>query len=417
MRRFANIYIALFLLDAGLSLVDELLNMTGFSTPLLANGRLLAGSVLIMVNMLIFACLGIDRRLPKRVLLPMVLYVFWSSVAMWPLSGAIGRDTLPLIAAIGQVALGLLTIAMLRGRIFLPEELFRGRSFSLRNTLGFTAINLLLLPLVVVYSVLAIASTYLEEQTAGFLRLSPVGIYMSERDYHLDEKVVRLTGMMHIGREDYYQELAASVASGNTIILAEGVTDQNHLLTSRFNYGQLAGVIGLTSQDKMIFDGNLIDLADLGQAKPDNAEQLKPDIARADIDLKDFEPQTLEFLNMLGRTLFSGMPLLEGLAEYNDWAQEKMTDERVAAVMTDILDKRNRVVIDSLELSLVHYDTVVIPWGAMHMPAIETAVLAQGFVPGVKRERLSLDFRMLPYAELWQKWSAYSSLKMQDGSS
>jgi hypothetical protein len=41
----------------------------------------------------------------------------------------------------------------------------------------------------------------------------------------------------------------------------------------------------------------------------------------------------------------------------------------------------------------------------MHMPAIEEAVLEQGFVPGVARERLSLDFRAIPYAELWQKWT------------
>jgi hypothetical protein len=42
----------------------------------------------------------------------------------------------------------------------------------------------------------------------------------------------------------------------------------------------------------------------------------------------------------------------------------------------------------------------------MHMPAIERAVLEQGFAPTTRLERLSLDFRTLPYAELWQKWSA-----------
>jgi hypothetical protein len=325
----------------------------------------------------------------------------------------LGRDSLPLIAAIGQLALGLLAIAMLRGRILLPQEPFQGKSFSLSNTLGFTAVNLLLLPFLLVYSGLAVTSYYLEEQTAGFLRLSPAGIYMAERSYHLDEKVVRLTGMMHIGKEDYYEELGASVPAKKTIILAEGVTDRDHLLTSQFNYSQLAGVIGLTSQDKMIFDGNLIDLADLDKGRPENVEQVKPDIARADIDLKDFEPQTLEFLNMLGRTLLSGRPLLEGFAEYSDWAKDRMTDERIEGVMADILDKRNQIVIRSLARSLVHYDTVVIPWGAMHMPAIEAAVLARGFVPGEKRERLSLDFRTLPYAELWQKWSAsFASVKM-----
>jgi hypothetical protein len=55
--------------------------------------------------------------------------------------------------------------------------------------------------------------------------------------------------------------------------------------------------------------------------------------------------------------------------------------------------------------TLEHYDTVIIPWGAMHMPAIESAVFEQGFESGAARERLSLDFRTIPYAELWEKWS------------
>jgi hypothetical protein len=42
----------------------------------------------------------------------------------------------------------------------------------------------------------------------------------------------------------------------------------------------------------------------------------------------------------------------------------------------------------------------------MHMPAIEAAVLEEGFQLGGTRERLSLDFRTLPYAELWKKWAA-----------
>ena len=80
-----------------------------------------------------------------------------------------------------------------------------------------------------------------------------------------------------------------------------------------------------------------------------------------------------------------------------------MTPERVAGVMTDIIDKRNEAVIASLSKTLQHYDTIIIPWGAMHMPGIEAAILEQGFKPGEKKERMSLDFRTLPYRELWQK--------------
>jgi hypothetical protein len=82
-----------------------------------------------------------------------------------------------------------------------------------------------------------------------------------------------------------------------------------------------------------------------------------------------------------------------------------MSEEGLAGVMADILDKRNDVVIAGMVQTLNSYDTIIIPWGAMHMPAIEAAVLQQGFAPGKAEERLSLDFRTIPYKELWQKWS------------
>jgi len=412
MRRFANIYIILFLIDASLSLIDELFVSSSVTSSLFSEIRYFVATIVITLSMIIFACLGIDRRLPKRVFLPLTIYISWCAMAMWPLSGVIERESLGLLAAGNQLLLGGIVLVMLRGmggQFLLTRQHFQQPMFSLRNTLGFTAINLLLTPFLLLYSGLAMTSYYLEEQTAGFLRLSPIGIYMSERSYHLDEKVVRLAGMMHIGKEDYFEDVAGSMSAKKTIILAEGVTDQDGLLETQFNYGKLAGIIGLSSQDKMHLDGNLIDLNDFDAPNQADREQDKPDIARADIDLNQFEPETVAFLNELGRSLFGDQPLLEGLAEYNVWVEEHMTPESVAGIMADILDKRNVVVIDGMVRSLPRYDTIIIPWGAMHMPAIEEAVLGEGFVPGVARERLSLDFRAIPYAELWQKWSESNS--------
>ncbi|MGK2943983.1 MAG: hypothetical protein ACSLFC_04510 [Desulfuromonadales bacterium] len=414
MRRFVNIYIILFLIDAGLSLIAELLAATSSPLPLVAGLRYSVAYVVIILSMVIYACLGIDRRLPKRVLLPLTLYVFWNALAMWPLSGIIGRDSLGLIAAAGQLLLGGIAVLLLRspdGKPLLSGRQLRTPMFSWRNTLSFSAINLLLLPFVLVYSGLAMTSDYLEQQTSGFMRLSPIGIYMSERSYHLDKKVIRLAAMMHIGREDYYEDLSKSMSNEETIILAEGVTDRDKLLDNRFNYSKLAGLIGLSSQETMRFGGNLIDLHHLEATGSDAGEQGKVDIAHADIDVSQFDPETIAFLNELGRTLFGDKPLVEGLAEYNAWVSEQMTPEWIAGVMSDILDKRNAVVIGSMVRSLAYYDTIVIPWGAMHMPAIETAVLNQGFVPGAERERLSVDFRAIPYAELWRKFAVDSDVE------
>ena len=408
MRRFANIYIVLFLIDAGISLIDELLQASSSPLAFLTEIRFFVTSVVITLSIVLYACLGIDRRLPKRVFLPLTLFASWSALAMWPLSGFFAREAFGLTAAIGQVVLGVIVIILLRSlddRNLLTEKQFQPPIFSLSNTLSFTAINLLLTPFILIYTSLAVTSYYLEEQTAGFLRLSPVGIHMTERSYHLAQKEIRLAGMMHIGKEDYYEDLAKSIPTEGTIILAEGVTDQDRLLESQFNYSKLAGLIGLTSQDKMRLNGNAVELNGLGVAGQVIREPGKPDIANADIDLNRFEPKTVEFLNALGRSLFGDKPLAEGLVDYNLWIEENMSEEGIAGVMADILDKRNDAVIAGMVQTLKRYDTIVIPWGAMHMPAIEAAVLEQGFAPGKAQERLSLDFRTIPYGELWQKWS------------
>jgi hypothetical protein len=408
MRRFANIYIVLFLIDAGLSLIDELLQASSSPLAFLTEIRFFVASVVITLSMVLYACLGIDRRLPKRIFLPLTLFASWSALSMWPLSGMVPRETFGITVAICQVVLGFIVIILLRNlgdRALLTEEQFQTPMFGLRNTLGFTAINLLLTPFLLIFTSLAVTSYYLEEQTAGFLRLSPVGIHMTERSYHLEDKEIRLAGMMHIGKEDYYEDLAESIPTERAIILAEGVTDQDRLMESQFNYSKLAGIIGLISQDKMRLDGNVVDLDYLDVTGEIIREPGKPDIANADIDLNRFDPKTIEFLNALGRSLFGDKPLAEGLAEYNLWVEENMSEEGVAGVMVDILDKRNDAVIASMVKTLQRYDTIIIPWGAMHMPAIEAAVLAQGFAPGNTQERLSLDFRTIPYWELWAKWS------------
>lgn len=404
MRRFANLYILLFLADAGLSLADELLVALPAAVPLLSGGRSALSLLVVVVSVAVYLCLGIDRRLPKRLFLPLVLFVFWNSLAFWPLAGLFDGTSLGLAAAAAQMLLGAGALGMAR-RGVLSEQQFRLPLFSWRNTLGFTAINLLLLPFTLVYTGLAISAGFLEQQTAGFLRLSPLGIYMSERSYHHDAKMVRLAGMMHIGREDYYRDLAGSLATRGAIILLEGVSDRDRLLENPFNYDMLAELLGLTSQETMLLDGILIDLDHLDATALSVGRLDKPVIARADTDLNRFDPQTIEFLNMLGKTLFSGKSPREAFAGYNLWVKEHMTPERIAGVMADILDKRDAVVIDGLERSLAHYDTVIIPWGAMHMPAIEAAVLQLGFEPGETRERLSLDFRTIPYGQLWRKLS------------
>ena len=64
-------------------------------------------------------------------------------------------------------------------------------------------------------------------------------------------------------------------------------------------------------------------------------------------------------------------------------------------IMDDILHRRNVGVIRHLEKALGRYDTVVIPWGALHMKEIEAEILKRGFKLQEERERVSIDFRKM----------------------
>lgn len=408
MRLLANLFLILFLADGGISLLDDLLTM-GLRVELLSGLRNLVAFAVLLLAVPLYLALGIDRRLPKLVFMPLIGFVAWASFALWPLPALFEETTLRILASGGQLLLGAMAMVYLRRTagetILLSREMFLAPRFSLRNTLGFAAGNIFILPVALLFFGFSTTSFYLDKQTAGFLRLSPQGIYMSERVYRHADKTIRLAGMVHIGEQDYYRDIADSVQSGRTIVLAEGVSDEDNLLTHRLDYGPVGDALGMVSQQELQFHAELIDLERI-DAPEWAVDPGVPHIARADIDLNRFDPRTVEFLNVLGSSISSGGSLAEGLKRYNAWAEEHITPELVETLMEDILHKRNEAVIQGMNRSLRKYDTVFIPWGAMHMPGIEAAVLEKGFSLQQSRERLSLDFGKVPLAELLQKLSS-----------
>jgi len=125
-------------------------------------------------------------------------------------------------------------------------------------------------------------------------------------------------------------------------------------------------------------------------------EQAGPaDILRADVDISTFRPPTILFLNTVGKLLQESHSLVEGLLAINAWSEKNITRETHEVIMDDILHRRNRAVIRHLGKALDRYDTVIIPWGALHMKEIEEEVLKRGFVLREERERISIDFRKM----------------------
>jgi len=399
MRVFANLFLIMFLADGGFSLIDELVPLLSPLTSFSSLRSLLAGTVITMAAAL-YLCLGIDRRLPKRILLPQILFVFFCPFSVWIFPPLAGIQVYGVIAAAVQVALGMLPLCYFRTGgarcLTLPPELFAAPFFRLKNTLIFGATNLILAPFVLTVLLLFTANAYLTEYTAGFMRLDPGGLRMAERVYKRDNRTIRLAAMIHVGTKEFYDGLAGSIAPGRSIVLAEGVSDDENLLASSIDYGKMAGFLGLTSQHEMSFRGRLIGSEELESPRA-GAEQPaeEVDILRADVDVSDLRPPTVLFLNALGKHLQESDSFVNGFLALNSWAEENLTPEMSELIIDDILHRRSMELVRYLENALDRYDTVVIPWGALHMKEIEAEVLKRGFTLHEERERVSIDFRKL----------------------
>ncbi|MEJ2200324.1 MAG: hypothetical protein P8X63_04820, partial [Desulfuromonadaceae bacterium] len=275
--------------------------------------------------------------------------------------------------------------------------------FSLSYSLKYALVALLLLPLLLGVAGLASVGAYLQQETGGFLLLTPGGIYLQERVYRRGEKTIRLAAMIHLGRQEYYRELAQSVGTGRTLILLEGVSDRDRLLQQSFDYSGFAELLGLVAQNSLDFAGQPVSPDSLEQEIEDAGDPAVPHILCADLDLNQFDARTIEFLNVVGRTLLNPQAEGFGLSAYRRWVAEHMDGPMVQVLMADILHRRNRHLLRILRRSLPHYDTLVVPWGAMHMPAIEQAVVRAGFHLATKTQRLSLEFGNLPFRQIFKR--------------
>lgn len=402
MRPFANLFLLLFLVDGGVSLLDEAVKLL-FPLPPLSGVRNLLANAVILMAVPLYLSLGIDRRLPKRLFLPLTLFALISPLSGWLFPSLADARAYGLLAAAAQIALALLLLRRYRqpgGRPpALPPELFVAPFFTPRNTLIFGVANLFAIPLALVVIVFSAANAYMAAYTAGFMHLRPGGLYMTERVYQRDGRTIRLAGMIHVGEKDYYDDLARSVAPGRTIVLAEGVSDDRELLRSRLDYGRVADFLGLASQEKMLFRGRLIEEDEFDALRPRPRGEKKPtaetDILRADLDVSAFRPPTLLVLDAIGKQLRESPSFVQGFLALNAWAEKNITPEMNEIVVDDILHRRNREVIRHLGKALENYDTVVIPWGALHMKEIEEEVLERGFRLREERERVSIDSRKL----------------------
>lgn len=403
MRKIANSFLILFLLSAIISLAAEGIQLfSNFSIPALFVQFI--WSACFICAAVLYIGIGFNRHLPRLILLPPQLWMLWSLLNYWPLEPAVGHHY-NLYASVAQLILGLIVLQLNRAingqSLFLTKKQFRGPAFVGVRLLKFVVANIFVFPALLFLVLFSLTSNFIEKGSAGFVRLKPNGLYMIERTYRQEDKQIQMMGMIHLARSQYYTDLIAAIPQKSTLLLLEGVTDQDKLLKEQFSYGKIAELMGLTSQKASHFQGRLISKKSLNQLN--SKENLEIDLLPADIDINRFDPLTIKVLNALAKNVLNTENPLVGYAEFGRWAEQNIPADFDKTVMNDLLNKRNSHLISYFPAALEKYDHLVIPWGALHMKELEQAVLERGFEPTESREHLSIDFLLLPFGQWWNK--------------
>ncbi len=271
-----------------------------------------------------------------------------------------------------QVAFGMVAVFCLRdGKAFrwqfVTADRLGAKNFSWRNLAVFAVANLAMLVATVVY--LAVFSAMaVDHFSGGFVSLRPDGLNVRVRKFIRDDnKTVWLVPMSHIGGSGYYETLSKSLPKGS-IVLMEGVSDRKKLLVNPISYARAASALGLAEQREKF--------------------QIPGKIVSADVDVDQFAPGTIDILNALMLPHSKGLTYETALK----LAKFRPTEEAMNRCWDDLLGKRNRNLVGEIASWLPNTETIVVPWGAAHMPGISAEIQKMGFRCDTEQEITAIPF-------------------------
>lgn len=373
---FLSLCLGVFIAESLLSVVLYFLaGILGVKIPGVLDGA--ASLFALAVQALAFAvyCLmGVTPLVPKRYFLPLVLIYPATWLLLVPASIFFSEHINGVLLAVSfcQAALGMLAVICLRdGKAsrwqLVPAGRLGKRNFSWGNLSVFAVANLVLLAATILY-LAVFSSLAVDRFSGGFVSLRPDGLSVRIRKFVRDDKkTVWLVPMSHIGGAKYYDTLSKSLPRGS-VVLTEGVSDRKKLLANPISYARAATVLGLAEQKKKF--------------------QIPGKIVPADLDVDQFASGTVDILNVLMLPHAKGLTF-ETLLKL---AQFKPTEEAMNQCWDDLLAKRNRNLAEKISSWLPSTGTIVVPWGAAHMPGISAEIQKMGFRCDAEQEITAIPF-------------------------
>ena len=381
----ANIFLLAFALDAGVSLLDEILKAVGASP--LASLRISVANVVVLYALAMLLVTIFVPHLPKFILLPLILFELWAAFGAPPFTFSDQSTAFALqIVQVALIAAAFLVIRLRTGHWLLAAGLLPRKSHLVLRTIISVVVVGLIMPLLGALLLLVAFGSMMEKQTGGYLQFTSSGIEVRETILRKDNKTVRLIGMVHVGEAKFYEALYASFpASG--LVLAEGVTDREGRLAGSFSYKGLAEVLGLKVQPQFANPSAEPETKHSPEQKPNPTASREPisipatpghpRVIYADADVSDFSATTVRFLGKVGE-LYGSSSFNELLTRLNAIG-DQFTEADLTGVFDDILAKRNTRLLAEFDKRIGEYETIVVPWGAQHMPGLEAAVRQRGF--------------------------------------
>jgi len=370
-----NLCLGLFLADAVVSLVDDSLVLL-FGVHILAGIRGTIFLLAILMAVVIYGLIGLTPMIPKGPFIPLTLFGPAAQLAVVPfLIYTYGRiREVAWVISFLQLIFGLMILYWVQGGFKLrwplvAEKQLGVRRFSWLNLSAFLLVNFLVsLPAVIIYLSLC-AALAVDHFSDGFLALRLDGLTVQVRKYvRNDGKLIQLVPMAHIGESDFYREIAQSFPT-NSIVLMEGVTDNQHLLTNQLSYKRVAASLGLAEQQK--------------EFKPSPVQ-----LVRADVDVEEFTTNTIDFLNLV-TLLYTKDLNPEIVLKLMQYSPSPHFEEQL---FDDLLRKRNRRVQEEIQNRLPQSQALIVPWGAAHMPEIARGIQKSGFRLDETREYVAIRF-------------------------
>ena len=370
-----SLCLGLFLAVGAVSVVDDSLVLL-FGLHLLTMTSGILTFIAALIAMLVYGLMGLTPMIPKRVFLPVTLFYVAVLLVVFPtLIYCYDRIVqIDWVLSFCQVILGLGLLWWLRGGLkfrwpIVEDKHLGDRRFSWRNLSVFLLVNVfVLLPAMVAYLALC-AALAMDHFTGGFLALHPGGMTVQVRKYVRDDgKTILLIPMAHVAEADFYRKVSQSFPS-NSIILMEGVTDRQHLITTGTSYKRMAHSLHLAEQHE--------------EFKPSRGEMV-----RADVDVEQFSTNTIDFINLVMFIHSKGMTpeTVQKALQYSpppDFQKQ---------VFGDLLRKRNQHLLEEIHARLQQSDNIMVPWGVAHMPGIAKEIQKSGFKLDETREYTLIRF-------------------------